>query len=157
MAQCNMGIRSLNQLAGLRLFILGLRRKWLRRRYGVVIDDTSTISLSGRVIAGEPGSIVIGKDTLVAFKTLLISRETRGGTRPIRIGDCCFVGGGATVMPGVTIGNESVVAAGAVVFDDVPPRCIVGGNPARVLRTGIEVGKRGRLKGADDNSRRTWK
>lgn len=152
-----MGIRSLNQLAKLRQIIMWFRRAWLRVRHGVVIDPSSTISLSGRVVSGGPRSIVIGKDTLVAFKTLLVSRDIDGGCRPIRIGDCCFVGGGATVMPGVTIGDRSVVAGGAVVFDDVPPRCMVVGNPARVLRTEIEVGKRGRLLTADDNSRRLWR
>lgn len=153
-----MAIRSLNQLAKVRLLLLGARRAWLRARYGVRIDSTSTISLSGRLVVGERDSIVIGRDTLVAFKTLLVSRDARTGrTAPIRIGDCCFIGGGAMVMPGVTIGDRSIVAAGAVVTEDVAPRTIVAGSPARVIRTGIDVGKRGRLAGADDNSRRLWK
>ena len=143
-----MAFRSLNQLYRLRLALLAARRSWLRLRYGLIMDPTSTVSLSGRVVSGGRNSITIGADTLVAFKTLLISRETRGGCRPIRIGNRCFIGGGATVMPGVTIANEAIVAAGAVVFDDVPTRCIVAGNPARVIRDGVEVGKRGRLKGS---------
>lgn len=44
------------------------------------------------------------------------------------------VGSGATVLCGVTIGEESIVGAGSVVTRDVPPRSIVAGNPARVLR-----------------------
>jgi acetyltransferase-like isoleucine patch superfamily enzyme len=64
------------------------------------------------------------------------------------------VGGNAVVLPGVTIGDESIVAAGAVVFEDVPPRSIVAGNPARVIRSDIEVGKRGRLKGSEDAEQR---
>jgi hypothetical protein len=46
-----------------------------------------------------------------------------------------FVGHGAIVMPRVTIGPDSVVAAGAVVLRDVPPGMVVGGNPARVICT----------------------
>ena len=61
------------------------------------------------------------------------------------------------IMPGVTIGDEVIVGAGAFVFEDVPSRCIVGGNPARILKTDIEVGKMGRLKGADENTRRMWR
>lgn len=54
--------------------------------------------------------------------------------RPITIGDDVWIGGNAVVLPGVTIGSGSVVAAGAVVTRDVPPGVIAGGNPCRVLR-----------------------
>jgi len=54
--------------------------------------------------------------------------------RPITIGDDVWIGGHATVCPGVTIGDEAVVGAGSVVSRDVPARAIVAGNPARVLR-----------------------
>ncbi|MCG8509082.1 MAG: sugar O-acetyltransferase [Rhodospirillales bacterium] len=53
---------------------------------------------------------------------------------PIRIGNDVWIGGGATVLPGVTIGDAVVVGAGAVVSRDVPPRVVVAGNPARVVR-----------------------
>lgn len=153
-----MAIRSLNQLHHVRTIVLGIRRRWLALRHGIRLHPTSTVSTSGRIVSGGRGSIAIDHDTLIAFKTLLISRDARtGAVRPIRIGPRCFVGGGAVVMPGVTIGEGSIVGGGAVVFDDVPPGTIVVGNPARVIRTGITVGKRGRLAGADDNSRATWK
>ncbi len=54
--------------------------------------------------------------------------------RPIRIGNDVWIGGGAIVLPGVTIGDRSVVAAGSVVTRDVPPDTLVAGNPARPLR-----------------------
>lgn len=151
-----MALKSLNQLARLRIALLTTRRFWLRLRHGLTMEQSSTISLSGRVVSGGRASISIGRDTLVAFKTLLISREPDGQCRPIRVGDRCFIGGNAVVLPGVTIGDESIVAAGAVVFDDVPPRSIVAGNPARVIRSEIEVGKRGRLKGTEDAEKRMW-
>jgi acetyltransferase-like isoleucine patch superfamily enzyme len=150
-----MAIRSLNQLAWLRSLLLGTRRTWFHLRYGVRIHRSSTVSTSGRIVMGKRGSLEIGPDTLVAFKTLLLTRDARTGeTRPIRIGARSFVGGGAVVLPGVTIGNEAIVAAGAVVMDDVPDRCIVAGNPARVIRRDIEVTKRGRLVSADQRAQR---
>lgn len=110
------------------------------------------------MLAGKRGSIRIGADTLVAFKTLLYSRDpATGEDRPVRIGERCFIGGGSTILPGVTIGDEVIVGAGAIVFDDVPPRCIVAGNPARILKRDIVVGCYGRLDGADENTRRMWK
>jgi len=53
---------------------------------------------------------------------------------PITIEDNVWVGSGAIVLPGVTIGADSVVAAGAVVTQDVPSRVVVAGNPARVIK-----------------------
>jgi maltose O-acetyltransferase len=55
--------------------------------------------------------------------------------RPIRIGHDVWIGGGAIILPGVTIGDGSVVGAGTVVVHDVPPASVVVGNPARIVRT----------------------
>jgi acetyltransferase-like isoleucine patch superfamily enzyme len=55
-------------------------------------------------------------------------------TRPVVIGNDVWFGAGATILPGVTIGDGAVIAAGAVVNKDVPPRAIVGGVPARILK-----------------------
>lgn len=54
---------------------------------------------------------------------------------PIKLGKSVWVGSNATILPGVTIGNWAVVAAGAVVTRDVPPLTIVGGVPAKVIKT----------------------
>lgn len=55
--------------------------------------------------------------------------------KPITIGDDVWIGGSAVINPGVTIGNNVIVASGSVVVKDVPDNVIVGGNPARILRT----------------------
>lgn len=54
--------------------------------------------------------------------------------KPTVIGDDVWIGTGAIILKGVTIGDRSIVAAGAVVSKDVPPDVIVGGNPARVVK-----------------------
>ncbi len=53
---------------------------------------------------------------------------------PIRVEDNVWIGGGAIVLPGVTIGADTVVGAGAVVTKDLPPRVLAVGNPARLVR-----------------------
>jgi acetyltransferase-like isoleucine patch superfamily enzyme len=53
--------------------------------------------------------------------------------RPVAIGDNVWIGRGATICPGVTIGEGSIVSLGAVVMSDVPPYSIVAGNPARKI------------------------
>ncbi len=151
-------LRSLNQLRHLRSLVTGLRRRWLMRSHEITIDRSSSISLSARLVAAPGGRISIGPESLVAFKTLLLtSHAGLGHAAPIVIGRRCFIGGGATILPGVTVGDGSIVAAGAVVFNDVPAHTIMAGNPARVVRSTIKVGKFGRLEGADDNSRKMWR
>ena len=57
-----------------------------------------------------------------------------GITKPVIIGKNAWLGMGAVLLPGITIGDDSIVGAGSVVTKDVPPKSIVVGNPAKVLR-----------------------
>jgi maltose O-acetyltransferase len=54
---------------------------------------------------------------------------------PVGIGDNAWIGGGAILCPGVTIGADTVVGAGSVVIRDLPPGVIAAGNPCRVIRS----------------------
>jgi len=56
-------------------------------------------------------------------------------TKPVVIGDDVWIGANAVILPGVTIGSHCVVAAGAVVTKDVPDNCVVGGVPAKVIKS----------------------
>ena len=53
---------------------------------------------------------------------------------PTHVGRRASIGSNATILCGITIGEEAIVGAGSVVTRDVPPRCVVAGNPARVIR-----------------------
>jgi maltose O-acetyltransferase len=53
---------------------------------------------------------------------------------PILVEDSCWIAARSTILPGVTVGQSSIVASGAVVPDDVPPNALVGGVPARLIR-----------------------
>ena len=54
--------------------------------------------------------------------------------KPVIIGDNCWIGGHATINPGVTLGNNVVVASGAVVTKSFPDNVVIGGNPARIIK-----------------------
>ncbi len=152
-----MALKSLNQLQWLRRKLIAVVRAWNRYVRGVRVDSSVSLSLAARLRQRRAGLIEIAPETLIAFETLILTYDPlTGQDRPVRIGRHCFVGGGSIIMPGVTIGNQSIVAAGAVVMEDVPPRSIVAGNPARVIRSDIDVGKYGRLAGADDMTRKLY-
>ncbi len=53
---------------------------------------------------------------------------------PVTIEDGCWIGGGAVLCPGVTIGRDTVIGAGSVVTRSIPPRVVAAGNPARIIR-----------------------
>ena len=55
--------------------------------------------------------------------------------KPVTIGHNVWIGGRAVINPGVTIGDNAVIASGAVVVTDVPPNVVVGGNPAQIIKT----------------------
>lgn len=89
------------------------------------------------------GGIDIGDDVMIGPNVQLISsghpldpatRRSQITRGPIRIGRGVWIAAGATVLQGVTVGDDAVVAAGAVVTKDVPPRTLVVGVPARVIR-----------------------
>lgn len=91
----------------------------------------------------DQGGITIGDGSLIGHNVVLatlnhnLDPEHRGDIipAPIHIGRNVWIGSGSTVLPGVTIGNGAVVAAGAVVTKDVPDNTIVGGVPAKVMKT----------------------
>ena len=61
-------------------------------------------------------------------------RRHLGIAKPVSIGNDVWIGGNVTILPGVNIGNNVVIAAGAVVTKDIPDNCVAGGVPARVIK-----------------------
>ncbi len=91
----------------------------------------------------DQGGIEIGDGCLIGHNVVLATidhdlypeNNRVNHYAPIKLGKSVWVGSNATILSGVTIGDWAVVAAGAVVTRDVPPLTIVGGVPARVIRT----------------------
>jgi maltose O-acetyltransferase len=123
---------------------------WDTRFYGriqiirpqrVFVGNHTTFNQGVTIVAREP--VIIGDhcrlSTYVVLHTTGLLTEGRlppyqHYARPIMIQDGVWLGSGAQVMPGVTVGHHSVVAAGAVVTKDVAPHSLVGGTPAVKLR-----------------------
>jgi acetyltransferase-like isoleucine patch superfamily enzyme len=86
-------------------------------------------------------SILTSRVTILAHRVIPLKSENRYGGERVHtyVGNFCVIGIGAIVLPGVRIGDEVVVGAGAVVTRDVPSNCIVAGNPAKIVKTGIQM------------------
>jgi acetyltransferase-like isoleucine patch superfamily enzyme len=108
----------------------------------------ATLTLGQRVFINTGASVVancaitIGDDCLIGdfvaifdtdFHQLEPARPVRKA--PVRLGANVWVGRSAMILPGVTVGDHAVVAAGSVVTEDVPARTLVAGVPARPIRT----------------------
>ena len=108
----------------------------------VMIGDHTRIGLHNTII----GPVTIGNHvnlaqgiTVTALNHNFSDAEKRideqgVNTTPVAIGDDIWIGANAVILPGVTIGSHSVVAAGSVVTKDVPPHSLVAGVPAKIIR-----------------------
>ncbi len=145
--------RTLNALKGRFLELSGARigkrvvfypGVWIAPGRNLDIGDD--VTLAGGVIIGTAGVVKIGDRSLIGFRTTIISGnhtvppnrgrifESGFARQPVVIGNDVWVGANVIILPGRTIGDGAVVAAGSVVTKNVDPFTIVGGNPAKLIR-----------------------
>lgn len=98
--------------------------------YGCVFLDCAEITVGDDVQIGPGVHIYTPTHPLDP----VVRRSGLEAARPVRIGHNVWIGGGAILLPGITVGDDAVIAAGAIVTRDVAPGALVGGNPARALR-----------------------
>jgi acetyltransferase-like isoleucine patch superfamily enzyme len=102
------------------------------------IGDDCLLDLADRITLDDHATlaerVAVLTHTNVGYADHPLQPYLPASTAPVHFGRGCFVGANATVLPGVTIGECAVVAAGAVVTEDVPSWHMVGGVPARLIR-----------------------
>jgi acetyltransferase-like isoleucine patch superfamily enzyme len=95
------------------------------------LDLSAEIWIGDRVSIGHHGVFVTAHHDVGP-------PDFRAGTnipRPIRVDDGCWIAARSTILPGITIGKSSIVASGALVAENVPSNVLVGGVPARLIRS----------------------
>lgn len=142
-----------DDLDGLRAAFVELIGKPVGERFMVIppfsTDCGLNITIGSNVFINQGchfmdmGGISIGDDVMIGPKVNLVSAghpiapsERRTGivAKPITIGNNVWIGAAATILPGVTVGDNAVIAAGAVVSRSVPADTLVAGVPARVIK-----------------------
>ena len=110
------------------------------RRNGLTAPGPVLLSARVHIDAGFAWAITIGANVRIAHDVRIIAHDAAikhltGYTevRPVVIGDDCYIGAGAIVLPGSTIGRGAVIGAGAIVRGDLGEGVIAAGNPARAL------------------------
>ena len=117
---------------------------WITPARNLVIGDQVNISYG--VIITTAGGVRIGDRTMVGYRSQILSSNhvvkkgipgvygTGKEYKAVVIGDDVWIGAACIILPGVTIGAGSVIAAGSVVTKDVDENTLVGGNPAKLLK-----------------------
>jgi maltose O-acetyltransferase len=98
---------------------------------GCIFLDSAQVTIGDRVLFGPAVQLLTATHPVEAE----LRAQGLEYADPISIGDDVWLGGGAIVLPGVTIGDRAVVGAGSVVTRDVPADVVAAGNPARVIRS----------------------
>lgn len=117
---------------------LGMKN-WLYRTFlGMQVGDQTAVALMVMMDVMFPELISVGRNTIIGYNTTILAHEYltdeyRLGR--VIIGDNVMIGANSTLLPGITIGDGAVVAAGSLVNRDVPAGAFVGGNPIRIIRT----------------------
>ncbi|MFJ0262157.1 acyltransferase [Acinetobacter baumannii] len=146
--------RTLNYLKGLYLKIffkskIGRRvvfypNIWIFTGRNLVLGDD--VDLATGVLITTDGGVSIGERTLVGYGTKILSSNHNvpklpnrifdsGHTKaPVNIGKDVWLGANCIVLPGITVGDGAVIAAGSVVTKDVPANVFVGGIPAKIIK-----------------------
>ena len=124
--------------------------KYQKDLYNPSITIGNNVCFNYRCHVGAINKIIIGDNVLIGSQVLITDHSHGESTKeelgvspakrklyskgPVIIGDNVWIGEGACILSNVTIGNNSIIGANSVVTHDVPPFCVVGVNPAKIIR-----------------------
>ncbi|EEU9112402.1 TPA: acyltransferase [Escherichia coli] len=104
------------------------------RIHGACLHAYNKISIGDRCLIAANVQIIDCNGHESSFENVENRINTSSDGVPVIIEDDVWIGTGSIILPGVTIGRGSIIAAGSVVVKSIPPMCIAGGNPAKVIK-----------------------
>lgn len=123
----------------------GIRAELVKETAKIIIEDNVSIGQNFHIVSGE-GKLVIGKDTTISGNVFVSNvdhdyceigvhiLEQPMITKKTEIGENCFIGFGAVIMPGTKLGKQCIVGANAVVKGNFPDRCVIAGVPGHIVK-----------------------
>lgn len=125
--------------------------------FDCIFMDVAPIKIGNGVMFGPRVTIATPMHPLLAEERIIQDypdgRHDLEYAKPVTIGDGVWIASGATVCGGVTIGDGAVIAAGSVVTRDIPPNCLAGGVPCKVIR---EIGEQDRMNVLETYNSQTY-
>ncbi len=140
-----------------KLRYLGLRHKGYDN-----ISGLATMERNVNLDRVYPASIFIGAGSLIASSATILCHEhvyrdpmnaALPLRKPVHIGERCFIGVAAVILPGVTVGDDCIIGAGSVVTKNIPAGSMAVGVPARVIRSNLKLSSRATLEVAAPQAR----
>ena len=142
--RCEKGVRIMKRDGSISVGDRVLLHRYVKlSAYGGKIDIGNNTYIGDRTEIHSGESVKIGNNVNIAWDCNILDRDYHGFEseteikKSVTICDNVWIGCRCTVLKGVTIGKGSVVAAGSVVTKDVPPKCLVGGNPAKIIKENV--------------------
>ena len=120
---------------------------------GVRLTSGATLSIGNHTYVNRSASIDCTQEITIGdycaisdnvqildsdFHPIIYNGKKSAMSKPVHIGNHVWIGRSAIILKGVTIGDGAIVGAGSIVTRDVPPGCLVAGNPARVIKENVE-------------------
>lgn len=104
------------------------------RIHGACIHSTGFIEIGSNCLIAGNCQIFDSNGHELSFENVGQRINTKGKSKPIKIGDNVWIGANSIILPGVEIGSGSVIGANSVVSKSVPPMCLAAGNPAKIIK-----------------------
>ena len=124
-------------------------KNWLYRTFlKMKIGKQTSLALMVMPDTMFPERISIGDNTVIGFNTTILAHEyliEEYRLGDVIIGSNVMIGANSTILPGVEIGDGAIVSAATLVHRDVPPGCMAGGNPMRIIYTAEQMAERKQL------------
>ena len=115
----------------------------VRENANLILGNGSFMNVDSKRYCRE--KIEIGENTFIGEEVIIrdtdehsVIRKNYQDTLPINIGNHVWIGMRSMILKGVTIGDGAIIAAGSVVTKDIPSKCLVAGNPAKVIKKNVD-------------------